>query len=170
MSAITPLCMDPPCVARETVRLEYGLAPMYQASFGARAPGHHGNPRASDLISDHASKAISGASSRMRLEDQFSISSLSLADLGRQNDRGVYIVVLLVVSSTLTMAVTVAASRDLGYGPGRSDLEVAIAMENAPGDAGDFVGERNRQLEPIEPPGCSFNPGFETMLFPALRV
>jgi hypothetical protein len=56
-------------------------------------------------------RAISGASSRMRLEDQFSISSLSLADLGRQNDRGVYILVLLVVSSALTMAVTVAATR-----------------------------------------------------------
>jgi hypothetical protein len=31
-------------------------------------------------------------------------------------------------------------------------------MENAPGDAGDFVGERNRQLEAIEPPGGSLNP------------
>src|SRR3974377_1329754 len=40
----------------------------------------------------------------------------------------------------------------------RSDLKVTTTMENAPGDAGDFVGERNRQLEAIEPPGGSLNP------------
>jgi hypothetical protein len=40
----------------------------------------------------------------------------------------------------------------------RSDLKVATTMENAPGDAGDFVGESNRQLKAIQPPGCGLNP------------
>src|SRR5262249_4295649 len=52
----------------------------------------------------------------------------------------------------------------------RSDLKTTTAVKNAPGDAREFVGERNRQLEPIEPPACSLDPGFETMLLPALRV
>jgi hypothetical protein len=34
-------------------------------------------------------------------------------------------------------------------------------MENTPGDTSDLVGERNRQLEAIEPPYCSLDPGFE---------
>ena len=42
----------------KTLRQGYGLAPMYQASFEAHAPGHHGNLRASYLISDHASKGL----------------------------------------------------------------------------------------------------------------
>jgi hypothetical protein len=51
---------------------------------GAHAPGHHGNPRASDLITGHASEGYWVISSRMRWEDHFSISSISLADLGGQ--------------------------------------------------------------------------------------
>ena len=48
----------------------------------------HGNPRAPDLVSGHASKGYFGDGSRMRREDQFSISSLSLADLGGETIAG----------------------------------------------------------------------------------
>ena len=68
------------------------------------------------------------------------------------------------------MASTAAASHGLRRRRHRSDLEVATAMENTPGDASDFVGKRNRQFETIEPPGCGLDPGFEAMLLPALRV
>src|SRR3977135_701382 len=65
---------------------------------------------------------------------------------------------------------TAPSSRALGRRRHWSDLEVAAAMENAPCDAGDLVGERNRQLEAIEPPRCSLDPGFEAVLLPALRA
>ena len=77
----------------------------------------------------------------MRWKDHFPISSFSLADLGGGNDRGAYIAALLVMSSSLMVTNTAAGSHSLGR---RSDLKVTIAMENAPGDAGDFIGERNR--------------------------
>jgi hypothetical protein len=58
--------MEPPCVAREkTMSLEY-----------------HRNPRASNLITDHASKGYLGHQFSDALEDLFSIPSISLADLG----------------------------------------------------------------------------------------
>jgi hypothetical protein len=43
-------------------------------------------------------------------------------------------------------------------------------VKNAPGDASEFVGQRNRQLEPIEPSGCSRDPRFKTVPLPALWV
>jgi hypothetical protein len=46
-------------------------------------------------------RAIGVISSRMRWKDHFTISSLSLADLGGQNDRGAYIAFLLAVISSL---------------------------------------------------------------------
>jgi hypothetical protein len=52
----------------------------------------------------------------------------------------------------------------------RSDLKTTTAVKNAPGDASEFVGERNRQLEPIEPSGCSRDPRFKTVPLPALWV
>src|SRR5262245_10323164 len=36
--------------------------------------------------------------------------------------------------------------------------------ENTPGDARDFVGECDPYLEPIEPPGCRLDSGFEAVL------
>ena len=96
-------------------------------------------------------RAIRVISSRMRWEDQFSISSFSLADLGEKNDRGVYIAVLLIIANSLTMVRTAAASRVLGRRRHRSDLEVATAMQNAPGDASEFVGERYRQYVAVKP-------------------
>jgi hypothetical protein len=57
-----------------------------------------------------------------------------------------------------------ATSRGVGRWPERSDLEVTTAMEHTPGNASEFVGECNRQLEPIEPASCSLDPGFEAVL------
>jgi len=68
---------------------------------GALAPDHHGNPRAPDSLAAMPRRAIRVISSRMRWKDHFSISSISLADLGGQNNRGAYIAFLLVVSSSL---------------------------------------------------------------------
>src|SRR5919197_1502177 len=76
-------------------------------------------------------------SSRMRWEDHFSISSFLSQTSGGENDRRAYI----------TFTTVPAASRGLGYELHRPDVEVATAMENAPGNASDFVGERNCQLE-----------------------
>ena len=50
--------------------------------FGAHAPGHHGNPRASDLISDHASKGYIGAQFSDALGRPILHLFCSLADLG----------------------------------------------------------------------------------------
>src|SRR2546428_13701697 len=102
-------------------------------------------------------------SSRMRWKDHFSISCFSLADLGGQ--RIVWRLHRVSPSRALR-----PNSRGLGCRLHRPDLEVATAMEDAPGHAGDFIGKRNRQLEPVEPPGCSLDPGFEAMLLPALRA
>src|ERR1700687_3433 len=88
-----------------------------------------------------------------------------------ENDcRGAYMAALLALSSSLTVVSTVADSRGLDRRRHRPDLEVATAMEHTPSDTGDFVGERNRQLETIESPGCRLDPGFEAMLLPALRA
>ena len=100
---------------------------------GAHAPDHHGNPRTSDLISGHASKGYVGHQFSDALGRPFLHLFFSLADLGGENNRGAYI----------TFATVPAASRGLGYELHRPDLEVATAMENAPGNASDFVGERN---------------------------
>lgn len=108
---------------------------------GAHAPGYHGNPRAPDLISGDASKGYSGHQFSDALERPF----LHLFFFSRRpwwgNDRGAYIAALLVMSSSLMVTNTAAGSHSLGR---RSELKVTIAMENAPGDAGDFIGERNR--------------------------
>jgi hypothetical protein len=49
---------------------------------GAHAPDHDGNPRASNLITGHASKGYSGHQFSDALEGLVSISAISLADLG----------------------------------------------------------------------------------------
>lgn len=131
---------------------------------GADAPDHHGNPRAPELISGHASKGYVGHQFSDALERPF----LHLLFFSRRprwaKDR-----VALTSRFSLSRALR-PNSRGLGCGLHRPDLEVATAMEDAPGHAGDFIGKRNRQLEPVEPPGCSLDPGFEAMLLPALRA
>ena len=68
---------------------------------GAHAPDHHGNPRAPELISGHASKGYSGHQFSDALERPF----LHLFFFSRrprwEKDRGAYIAFLLVVSGFL---------------------------------------------------------------------
>src|SRR6516225_7737154 len=68
----------------------------------------------------------------------------------------------------LTVPSTVPRSRRLGCG--RScprDLEVTSLVENRPGDAGELVGERDRQHVMMQPLLGGFDPGFEPVAFPA---
>src|SRR5215469_1347242 len=116
--------MDPPCVARENDKPgEYGLASMYQASccalqektislestvlhqcirprVGAHAPDHHGNPRASDLITGHASEGYWGH----QFSDALGRPFLHLFYFSRRprwaKDRGAYIACLLIASTS----------------------------------------------------------------------
>src|SRR5262249_7153941 len=82
-------------------------------------------------------RAIGVISSRMRWEDHFSISSISLADLGGHK-------IVALTSRVSLLPALRPASPGLGRGLHRPDPEVATAVQNAPYDAGDFVGERNR--------------------------
>src|SRR5215510_16531724 len=81
-----PQCMDPPCVARENDKPgEYGLASMYQASCWSSCSGPSWkSARHPILLPAMPRRAIGVISSRMRWKDHFSISSISLADLGGQ--------------------------------------------------------------------------------------
>src|SRR6516164_4946180 len=49
-------------------------------------------------------------------------------------------------------------------------FEVASLVENRPGDAGELVGERDRQHVVVQPLLGGFDPGFETVALPALRL
>ena len=48
-------------------------------------------------------------------------------------------------------------------------LEIAAIGENAPGDARQLVGKRDRQHIAVEPPSGSLDPGFEPVALPVLR-
>ena len=134
MTGFDPHVWTRRALQEKTVRLEYTvLHQCIRPRVGAHAPDYHGNPRTSDLISGHASKGYVGHQFSDALGRPFLHLFFSLADLGGENDRGAYI----------TFATVPAASRGLGYELHRPDLEVATAMENAPGNASDFVGERN---------------------------
>ena len=98
-STVLHQCMDPPCVARESsgVRsctnvsgLESELVLRTIMEIRARSTSLTAMPRRADGLT----------SSRARWKDHFSISSVSLADLGGKNDR-VYIAFLLVLSGFL---------------------------------------------------------------------
>src|SRR5215471_3082089 len=47
-------------------------------------------------------------------------------------------------------------------------FEVASLVENRPGDAGELVGERDRQHVVVQQRLGGFDPGFEPVAFPAL--
>src|SRR5262249_129999 len=157
MSAFPPKCMDPPRVARENgepgVRSCTNVSGLALELVLRTIMEIRAHPI---LLAAMPLRAISGVSSRMRREDQFSISSLSLAALGGETGGGV----------SGVCGQTEAFARCFN----RPATKTTTAVKNGPGDASEFVGERNRQLEPIEPPGCSLDPGFETMLLPALRA
>ena len=71
-SAFDPNVWTRRALQEKTVRL--GCTVLHQCirpRIGAHAPDHHGNPRASDLISGHASKGSSGHQSSGALERPF---------------------------------------------------------------------------------------------------
>jgi hypothetical protein len=120
---------------------------------GADAPGHHGNPRTPELITGHASKGYLGSSVLgCAGKDHLSIYSLLSQNLGGKVEG------LHRVSRCCERLIGDCSRRQLRRLIHRPDLKVTTTVENAPGDAGDFVGERNRQLKAIEPPGCSLDP------------
>src|SRR6516162_5650778 len=49
-------------------------------------------------------------------------------------------------------------------------LEGASLVENRPGDAGELVGERDRQHVAVQPLFGRFDPGFEPVALPAIRL
>src|SRR5262249_23296127 len=104
---------------------------------GVHAPDHHGNPRASDLITGHASEGYWGHQFSDALERPF----LHLFYFSRR-PRWAKIVAL--TSRVSSLRALRPDGRGLGRGLHRPDLEVATAVQNAPYDAGDFVGEGNR--------------------------
>src|SRR5215831_19469638 len=84
-----PECMDPPCVARENgepgVRSCTNVSGLALELVLRTIMEIRAHPI---LLAAMPLRAISGVSSRMRREDQFSISSLSLADLGGETIAG----------------------------------------------------------------------------------
>jgi hypothetical protein len=86
---IPPKCMDPPCVARENgepgVRSCTNVSGLALELVLRTIMEIRAHPI---LLAAMPLRAISGDSSRMRREDQFSISSLSLADLGGETIAG----------------------------------------------------------------------------------
>src|SRR5262245_62493966 len=89
LSALPPKCMDPPCVARENgeagVRSCTNVSGLALELVRRTIIEIRTHPI---LLAAMPLRAISGVSSRMRREDQFSISSLSLADLGGETIAG----------------------------------------------------------------------------------
>jgi hypothetical protein len=85
----TPECMDPPCVARENgepgVRSCTNVSGLALELVLRTIMEIRAHPI---LLAAMPLRAISGVSSRMRREDQLSISSLSLADLGGETIAG----------------------------------------------------------------------------------
>ena len=89
MCVIPPKCMDPPCVARENgepgVRSCTNVSGLALELVLWTIMEIRAHPI---LLAAMPLRAISGVSSRMRREDQFSISSRSLADLGGETIAG----------------------------------------------------------------------------------
>ena len=41
-----------------------------------------------------------------------------------------------------------------------ADLEIAAVTQHRPGDAGQFIGERDGKFIGVQPSGCRLDPGF----------
>ena len=136
-----------------------GLASMSTAfGWGGYAPSHHGNQRACDLSS--------GQTSAGHLGHQCSQAPgrpiLHLVSSSRRPRREAYYV---------NSGSSSSAERSLGgcrKDPPR--LEVAPMGEDAPGDASQLVGERDRQHVVMQAPSGGLDPGFEPVTLPAARL
>src|SRR6266487_3387985 len=137
--------MDPPCVARANDKPgEYGLASMYQASCWSSCSGPSWKSARIRSYYRQCLEGLLGSSVLGCAGKTIFPSLLFLSQTWVGKTIGAYIAFLLVLSSSLAMADTAAASCGLGRGPHRSNLKVTTAMKNAPGDASYFVGECNR--------------------------
>src|SRR5215510_4173890 len=58
----------------------------------------------------------------------------------------------------------------LGSAGDQPCLEAAATSQNAPGDASELVGERDRQHVVVQPSLGSLDPGFEPVALPTLRL
>src|SRR5215472_16694006 len=101
---------------------------------------------------------LSSTSARRRREDRSSISSHPLADLGGQ-------------SGYVSVAPSCAdrSSRLGGRLNNLSRREATAMGENAPCDACQLVGKRDRQHVAVQPPLGRLDPGFEPVALPVLR-
>ena len=68
---------------------------------------------------------------------------------------------VLVLTTASTMPTSLWSGRD------RHNLEIASAVENAPGDAGQLVGERNDELDAVQAFRGCLDPMLEAMPLPA---
>src|SRR4029450_12575784 len=105
-------------------------------------------------LADRPQRAIRVTSVRTRREDPTSISSHPLADLGRE--------------ALSNYILSRAGRSDRLSGGDRPRLEAPATSQNAPCDARQLVGERDRQHIVVQPPFGSLDPGFEPVALPAL--
>src|SRR6266702_2136150 len=139
-----------------------GLASMYPVfDWSCFAPDHYGYQRACDLI----------------------VGQTSMGQLGHQCSHAPGRPILNLFSSSrrprrvkglgLRRRLAFQCSRRLdGLSNGRGEFarfEGASMGKNAPGDPGQFIGQRNREYIVVQPLPCGFNPGLEAVTLPALR-
>src|SRR6516162_10070622 len=99
MSAFDPNVWTRRALQGKIVRLESVVSHQcIRPRIGADAPGHHGNPRTSELITGHASKGYLGSSVLGCAGKTICPSTLFSRRPGWEGQRGVYIGSLLVVS------------------------------------------------------------------------
>src|SRR6266480_6907235 len=110
-------------------------------------------------LADRPHWAIRVTSARTRREDRSSISSHPLADLGGLETSG-----YIIASSSRSRR-----SSRLGIGlVGHPRLETPATGKNAPGDAGQLVGKRDREHVVVQPLLGRLEPGLEPVALPAL--
>src|SRR6266581_3509694 len=112
-------------------------------------------------LADRPHWAIRVTSARTRREDRSSISSNPLADLGGLEASG-----YIIASSSRSRR-----SSRLGIGlVGHPRLETPATGKNAPGDAGQLVGKRDREDVVVQPLLGGLEPGLEPVALPALGL
>src|SRR6266704_1546333 len=112
-------------------------------------------------LADRPHWAIRVTSARTRREDRSSISSNPLADLGGLEASG-----YIIASSSRSRR-----SSRLGIGlVGHPRLETPATGKNAPGDAGQLVGKRDREDVVVQPLLGRLEPGLEPVALPALGL
>src|ERR1700684_1128016 len=120
-------------------------------------------------LTDRPRPAIWVTSVRMRREDRTSISSHPLADLGGECVSIGYVI----ANSSFGAVATSLAWQSRRLGRSVIDLvcfEAAAMGQDGPGDAGELVGERDRQNVAVQTLLGCLDPGLEPVALPALRL